>query len=159
MWPFDVAMARTAGVGHPGIDLETGTGSEDPSLRLQQMQACRVQAWQSLRDLTCQLGERHEQRIIPTHYHVGQLILIKINPFEREQLPSRKFQDHWTGPHRVIEVRENKVTYKVRSLLDLKERVVHIGRTKPYLRISEEDLIKVGKSLPQLAKVVGPRPL
>lgn len=158
-WPFDVASKRNGGV----TDIREGGTSSDESekhsLRLEEMQVRRLAAWHSLRELTERLGNRHIRSVIPMRYEIGKLILVKLNPNDKLQLPSLKFSDKWGGPYRVIQAHNNGITYKVRSLIDQNERVVHIENTKPYLYLTDEQLVIATKDLDVLAKAHGTLPL
>lgn len=88
-------------------------------------------------------------------YEKGQLILVRVSQVELKDEPSRKLALKWTGPYRVAQKFSNGLTYRVKSLETNKEKIVHVGNTRPFIALQANLELDVS-SLQLLQRAIDP---
>jgi len=104
------------------------------------LQKARIMAWYKLMES----HEKYAQRsgnVIKQPYGVDQLIMIKITLNELRQFSFHKLAPKWTGPHRVLKVYDNEMSYKVRNIITGVIRKIHQDETKPYNKMTGPEFV------------------
>ena len=118
-----------------------GDMQKEAKERLEILQAAREDALEKLILLAQKQEFKYSKEdVSQIEYEIGQLILVKVSQVELQRSIAPKLQNKWTGPYRIVKQLSNRLTYEVESLADQKQKIVHVGNTRPFRSMQLDEL-------------------